>query len=252
MTVHLNADGALTGRQKDRANELGIAHMDYRIVVLQNVSDTYKSIINLDQKEVIIQANNPYIVVGFGPNWEDQARKLRGTKIPIIATDVTSTPLIKMGIIPKFIVTFEEAEKRINNKLFDYNYIRKYNIKVVGSKLTRQWLPDDLLRHKMEFERYDTYDECSNVGYFGTIYAKNVLNADKVILIGMDCWNDDIDVKNIHWDNPTLFPPYLNWYVEWRGLLEKSPKGFLVNCTQGGILYVDGMVRADFNRLVIR
>ena len=33
ITIHLNANGSLTKHQKDKANELGINHMDYWIAM---------------------------------------------------------------------------------------------------------------------------------------------------------------------------------------------------------------------------
>ena len=248
MTLHLNANGSLTKNQKDRANELEINHMDYRIVVLQNVSNHYKSLIEKEPAYGEIFSTNPYIIIGHGPGWEEQAIKVKGTKIPIISTDICTVPLLEMGIIPDYIVTFEEAVKRINDKLFPYDKIMEHDIKVVGSKITRQWLADDLFRKKMSLERFTDYKDCSNVGLFGSLYAKKVLKADKIILIGMNCWNDNIKIKDIRWNHINYIPPFLNWYTDWRTFFRESP-GLVVNCSQGGILYVDGVFRFDFAHL---
>jgi len=72
-----------------------------------------------------------------------------------------------------------------------------------------------------------------------------------IILIGMNCWSELPDLNKIRWDIPRLRPPFLDWYTHWRQFFRES-RGMIVNCTQGGLLYVDGVQMADFDMLVVK
>jgi len=242
MTSHLTALGYLTKNQKDEANRLNISHMDYRDVVLQNLADENEERVRKNNNKVVVECKNPVIIVGHGPDWEKEADKIKGTKIPIIATDVCSIPLMDMGIIPTYIATYEEAYKRINEKLFDFDRIDKYDIQVVGSNVTREWMDLALDDHGMTLYRYDKYKAytISNVGIFTCKFAKEILEADRIILIGMNCWDSN------HGN------PYLNWYVDWRRYIEEMPDGFFINCTQGGVLYIGKIIECNFSNLVVK
>jgi len=241
MTSQLTALGYLTKNQKDEANKQGINHMDMRDIVLQRLADENEARTRNNNRKVTIQCKNPVIVVGHGPDWEAEAIKLKGTKIPVIATDVCSIPMIEMGIIPDYIVTYEEAYKRINEKLFDFEAIKEHGIQVVGSDITRDWMDRSMEKIGRKLYRYDrsrAYN-ISNVGIFSCKFAKDELDVDRFILMGMNCW--DGDKGN----------PYLNWYTDWRAYINELPTGFIINCTQGGVLYNSKIIESDFVNLVI-
>ncbi len=235
--------GHLTAHQADEANHLGVTHTAYIQVVLDRISSSNTKRVRESKNKVSVECSSPIIIVGHGPDWEKEAIKLKGTKIPIIATDICSSPLMDMGIIPTYIVTYEEAYKRINEKLFDFKKIDEHSIQVIGSKITRQWLDDSLEKIGMDLYRYDWYDvhQISNVGIFSTMFARDMLKSDKIILIGMNCWD------STHWDSN----PYLNWYIDWRQYMLNNTNT-LVNCTQAGIVYGSGVIECDFNNLEIK
>ena len=211
-------------------------------MVLQRLDEENTMMVRKNNESITINSKNPIIIIGHGPDWEKEVEKIRGTKIPIIATDVCSIPLMDMGIIPTYIVTYEEAYKRINEKLFDFERIDKYDIHVVGSNLTREWMEDSLDKIGMDLYRYDKFEAytVSNVGIFSCKFAKDILNVDRIIWIGMNCW----DAREGN--------PYLNWYVDWRKYIEQLPDKFFINCTRGGLLYNSKVVECDFNNLVIK
>ena len=146
-----------------------------------------------------------------------------------------------MGIIPTYICTYESAYKRINEKLFDFKRIDQYSVQVIGSKLTREWLDQELEKLEMDLYRYDEYDAhaVSNVGIFSCMFAEEKLICDTAILIGMNSWAADNG------------NPYLNWYVDWRKYIAKLPDGYVINCSKGGLLYGRKILDCDFNNLII-
>jgi len=240
--MHLKPNGHLTQNQADQANKLGITHTEYTDIVLQNLADYNLETFGNNNKELTVEAKKPIIIVGHGPYWEKEAIKLKGTKIPIIATDVCSVPLMDMGIIPTYICTYEEAIKRINAKLFDFNRIDKHSIQVIGSTITRDWMEEELDKIGMDLYRFEEWkaSEISNVGIFSAMFADRVLKCDKIILLGMNSW--DGDKGN----------PYLNWYIDWRQYIDERPDKFFINCTKGGLLYTGKVLDCDFNNLVIK
>ncbi len=239
---HLTINGHLTNSQKDEAQKLKINYMDYIQIVLKNLAKENQERASNNNNTVTVECKNPVIVVGHGPFWEKEAIKIKGTKIPIIATDVCSTQLMNMGIIPTYILTYEEAYKRINERLFDFKRIDEHSIQVIGSKRTRDWMIDELEKIDMDLYRYSTYNaqNVDNVGIFACMWAEEDLKADKIILIGMNSWAGDKG------------NPYLNWYVNWRRYISKLPQDYFINCTQGGLLYTGKVIECDYNNLVIK
>lgn len=235
MTSHLTHLGHLTKNQKDEANLTNTMHMDFIQVVLQRIADEHK---DMPSVPITIHCRKPYIVVGHGPDWKVEVEKIRGTKAKIIATDQCFIPMIEMGIIPDYIVTYEESPKNVNEKMFDLKAIREHGIEVIGSKLSRDWLGEKLGKPYRKFTDYPA-EHISNVGIFGCIFAKKELGADKIIMIGMNCWSN------------TEAYPFLNWYVEWRWIIGSSNDYLFVNCTQGGIVYFHKIIIADFAKLEI-
>ncbi len=239
--TNLTTSGALTQRQQDEAKRLNIPQMDYRTVVLQQIADENEVHVVNNNKTLYCQSKKPIIIVGHGPNWEVEAIKLKGTKIPIIATDVCSIPLMDMGIMPTYITTYESAHKRINESLFDFDSIDKHSVQVIGSKLTMEWMEKELEKINMDLYRYDEYEShaVSNVGIFSCMFAEVKLECDTAILIGMNSWAADNG------------NPYLNWYVDWRKYIAELPDGYVINCSKGGLLYGRKILDCDYDNLVI-
>ena len=239
---HLTINGHLTHNQQQEANKLNIKYTDYIQTVLENLAKENEERARKNNNIVYVECKKPVIVIGHGPHWQDEAIKIKGTNIPIIATDVCSTQLMNMGIIPTYIATYEEAYKRINEKLFDFKRIDKHSIQVIGAKRTREWMDEELDKIDMDLYRYIGYSaqDVDNVGIFACMFAQDDLKADKIILIGMNSWAGDKG------------NPYLNWYVNWRKYLQKLPQDYFINCTQGGLLYTGKVIECDYNNLVIQ
>ena len=237
---NLKPDGSLTHSQVEEANRLGIGYMDYIDKVLHDMNEYNAEYIkNRPHKKITLRSRSSFIVIGHGKDWKIQAEKIRGTKIPIISTDVCATELIEMEIIPQYIVTLEEAEKNVNEHMFDFELIKKHKIKVVGSIITRQWLEDECKIHGIHFQRFKGYSQSmvANVGHFGAVVAYSFF-ADRIILIGMNCYGDE----------PY---PWLNWYSNWRMWVKDLTDKLIINCTEGGILYFDKVLDCDFDDLII-
>ena len=236
----IKADGHLTASQTDRMNKLGIGQMEMLDILLKEMNDNFaENIKNRPHRKVTMRSRSTYIIIGHGPDWKAQAEKVRGTKIPIISTDVCATELIEMGIIPEYIVTLEEAHKNVNEHMFDFKLIKKHRIKIVGSIITREWLEERCKEEGIHFFRFKGYSQSmvSNVGHFGAVVAYSFL-ADRVILIGMNCYG------------PEPYP-WLDWYTNWRTWIGGLTDNFIINCTEGGILYFDKVFDIDFDDLEI-
>ena len=224
----------------DRANKLGIGQMEMLDILLKEMNEHFtERVKQRPHKKITMRSRRTFIIIGHGPDWKVQAEKVRGTKIPIISTDVCATELIEMGIIPEYIVTLEEAHKNVNEHMFDFKLIKKHGIKIVGSIITREWLEDKCKEEGVHFQRFKGYSQSmvSNVGHFGAVVAFSFL-ADRVIIMGMNCYG------------PEPYP-WLNWYTNWRTWISGLTDNFLINCTEGGILYFDKVFDIDFDDLTI-
>jgi hypothetical protein len=45
--------------------------------------------------------------------------------------------------------------------------------------------------------------------------------------------------------------PWLDWYTNWRRWIGGLTDNFIINCTEGGILYFDKVFDIDFDDLII-
>ena len=237
---NIGIDGHLAASQQDRANKMGIGYMEMLDIVLKEMNEKFaKNIANRPHNKVTMRSRCSFIVIGHGKDWKVQAEKIRGTDIPIISTDVCANELIEMGIIPQYIVTLEEAQKNVNEYMFNWDLIKKHGIKIVGSAITREWLEDECKKRNIHFFRFKGYSQSmvTNVGHFGAVVSYSYF-ADRIILIGMNCYGDE----------PY---PWLNWYSNWRMWIKDLTDNLIINCTEGGILYFDKVFDIDFDDLEI-
>lgn len=242
MPSRLTPLGHLTESQKEEARKQNIDYMDYIQIVLKDLNKENTENALSNKNTVTVECKNPVIIIGHGPDWEVQTEKIRGTKIPIIVSDVCSIPLMDMGIIPTYIVTYEEAYKRINEHLFDFKRIDEHSVQVIGSKITKVWMDEALNKINMDLYRFTDYDNSavSNVGIMASMFAERALKADKLIFIGMNSWAKGDG------------NPYLVWFVDWRKYLASLPPQYIINCTQAGLIYDSKVLSCDFNNLVIK
>ena len=236
----INADGSFTAAQYERMNKMGIGQMEFLDILLSEFNEKFKNMIEKrPHNKVTIKSRKTYAIVGHGENWQDQAIKLKDKGISVISTDACATELIEMGIIPEFIVTLEEAEKNVNEYMFNWDLIKKHGIKVIGSIITREWLEDKCKEKGIHFQRFKGYSQSmvTNVGHFGAAIAYSFF-ADRIILIGMNCYGKE----------PY---PWLNWYSNWRIWIGGLTDNVIINCTEGGILYFDKVFDIDLDDLII-
>ena len=233
----MNNYGHLSESEKDEANRMGITQMEFIDILLKRINENNNEMIKKDNTRINLPVRKPYIVVGHGPDWIEQAKKLKNTDIPIISTDVCFKPLLEIGVIPRYVITYEEALKNVYEEMFDFEAIKEHKIKVIGSQITRQWLVDKLKEHGLGILLHTS--PFSNVGAYGAYYAKTVLQSDRIILIGMNCYGPE---KNY---------PFLDWFGEWKRLFASSNDKLFVNCTQGGLLYTKRVLNCDFNNLTV-
>lgn len=221
-------------------NKLGIGQMEMLDILLDEMNDNFaERIKNRPHNKVIIQSRRCHVVVGHGPDWKKQAIKLYDSHIPIIATDVCCNDLLEMNIIPKYLVTVESAKKNVKEDMFDWKWLKRYKITVVGSQLTMDWIPELCEKYGVKFIRFTEFSlsEVTNVGHFGVVFAES-LSADNVIIMGMNCYG------------PEGYP-WLDWYTHWRTYVGQKVDNFIINCTEGGILYFDRIFDIDFDDLEI-
>ena len=236
----INTDGSFTASQYERMYKMGLGQMEMLDLLLSEMNEKFaNNIAKRPHNKITVKSRKTYAIVGHGENWKEQAIKLKGKGISVISTDVCATELIEMGIIPEFIVTLEEAEKNVNEHMFDFELIKKYKIKVIGSIITREWLEERCKKEGIHFQRFKGYSQSmvANVGHFGAVVAYSFF-ADRIILIGMNCYGKE----------PY---PWLDWYSQWRTWISTTTDNLIINCTEGGILYFDKVFDIDLDDLII-
>ena len=195
------------------------------------------------------------LIIAHGPSWLKELDKAKDFDGIIIACDVCTPETLEAGIIPDYIVTLESAKTNVLGKFFPIEQLTKHkdDIKVIGSPMTRGDIEDIIVSTGMEFERF-TFDEashCSNVGIFAINYARHELKADNVVLLGFDhcgtggVGNVDDMVENNHIN-------YRTWQTDFWYFVKKWEPFYVINCTNGGVLYNDDLIRtadlSDFSK----
>ena len=174
-----------------------------------------------------IKADNPVLVVGAGPSYTKNLEKIKNFKGKIICFEVNFNKIVDYGIIPDYILTLEIY---VGEEFFKKPLLELCRIKstLVGSAITHPKILQLARDVGVRSTRWISMEEprFSNVGTFAINYAKEVLKADKIFIIGFE--HDGVE------ENEFI---YEYWKTDFWYFLQKWPKETIVNCTDGGQLY---------------
>jgi len=200
-----------------------------------------RSKIRYENKKITqITAKNPILIVGGGSSvtWESM-EYVKDFKGKIMACEISLRYLTQIGVIPDYAATLERG--------IDVVHFREESVKKCASKthcvcssLTRGNVMAYLNLHGVSTERYLTPEEprLSNVGLFAIYYAKEVLQADKIFLLGFE-----------HAPHPAKYYPqhtFDEWVADFWHFVDQWPKDLIVNCCNGGVLYSDKVLDAPW------
>ena len=238
---------SLNDSQKRHALKIGIDPTVYQQHVINRLEEMHaatrpKTFRDPKNVRTRITAQNPILIVGDGPSSKKNMEKIRNFKGKIICFDVNLIRLIRHGIIPDFIVTMEI---KATLDLFESKYLVqcKDKSKLIGSAITQPNILEHARDNGVSQARWISTEEprFSNVGTFGINYAIEVLECDKVFIIGFE--HDGVA------ENEMI---YEYWKTDFWYFLQKWPKGTIVNCTDGGQLYYnDYILDSTLDSLVV-
>jgi len=219
-----------------------------------------------------IGSNQKAIIVGAGPSLFrfKHLERLKKIGFPgvIITTDKMLKDLLKMDIVPHYVITGENTKKitrffqREDNESFDF--VKKFSKDIICVMTHKTHLE---VRHVILTNTWkdcimlddDIIEDSSNVGLQAWLFAWKYMKCKEVVLIGMDNakeegWKPSIDpedgsFKTIeHPDFKTkqiLDPVYQLFRQEFLDIAKTKPC-LTVNCTGGGALFGTGIVCKKF------
>ena len=248
MGTHLNSEGNLTESQKIQADCLGISHEEYKEILIQRLEELrggaapppdYEN----TRKVTTVKCNNPVLVVGHGPSFKNDMEGIRRWKHTIVATDACLKDLLDEGIIPDYVVTSEASRQTCYLWGFEFDRIKKHDIKVIHSSITRNDVIEPAQKAGVDIKQFKFVEEvrCSNVGLFALNFCVHELKADKIFMVGMEHNGTEYDES-----------VYRTWATDFWYFVRKWPKQIIVNCSRGGLLYFrDHTLESDLDRVKI-
>ena len=228
-----------------KMNKSMVSHADNLLmphkVYLQFFKDRYNEIKNKKipktfrdpkLKRTKIKANNPVLVVGAGPSYPKNIDAIKQFKGKVIVFDVNFNTLVGAGVIPDYALSLE---RYVRPDYFRPKYSDQVRDKTrfIFSSISNKSLLLQCIAQRLQHERWRSTQEprFSNVGTFGMCYAKMVLNADKIFLIGFE--HDGVSEAPQTWEY---------WIADFWYFIRKWPKQTIVNCSGGGALYLKDYV----------
>jgi len=194
-----------------------------------------------NKKVTKIAAKNTVLVIGGGSSTYKYYDEIKRFKGKLIATEMIFNKMVGDGIIPDYVATLE---KWVNPKYFTTENLKicLNKTKFICSSITREVVMLHLREHEYKPYRWITHDEprMSNVGLFGVCYAKQVLEADKICILGFE--HEGTGYEQII---------YQEWVVDFWHFIERWDKNIIVNCSNGGKLYNDYTLDSTLKRLKI-
>ncbi len=222
---------------KKDANTLQIHHEVYH----QFCIDRFDEIKNKEIPETFrheklkrekVKAKNPVLVVGAGPSHSSHIEAIKRFRGKVIIFDVNFNSLVGHGVIPDYAVSLE---RMVRPDYFrpKYSDLVRDKTKFVFSYLTGKSMILQCIAQKLKHERWsnDQSPRFSNVGKFGIVYAYEVLKADKIFLIGFE--HDGVSEAPQTWEY---------WIADFWYFIKQWPKETIVNCTNGGSLYLEDYI----------
>jgi len=240
MGWNLNKAGGLTVSQTIQADSLSIPHDQYKQYILDRLvgmrgGETPKTVRSEKMRRTTITATNPMLIVAGGPSYQQNIEEIKNFPGKVIIVDVNFNYMLSKGVIPDYVITLESTQTIVNPGLYKPEYLKlcRDKTKVIGSSITREKIVRHITEHGLPFERwiFDEEPRCSNVGNFAINFAKNKLGADKICIVGFE-------------HNGTKYPKstYLVWQTDFWYFLRKWPRETIVNCSDGGALYLEDYI----------
>lgn len=262
MGTHLNSDGNLTESQKVQADslwplyekdkkrkltqvEVHEIHKEYILQRLfeKNGGEAPPPDYENTRKVTTVKCNNPVLVVGHGPSFKNDMEGIRRWKHIMVATDACLKDLLEEDIIPDYVVTSEASRQTCYLWGFEFDRIKKHDIKVIHSSITRNDVIEPAQKAGVDIKQFKFVEEvrCSNVGLFALNFCVHELKADKIFMVGMEHNGTEYDES-----------VYRTWATDFWYFVRKWPKQIIVNCSRGGMLYFrDHTLKSDLDRVKI-
>ncbi len=231
----------LTDSQRRHAKAIGTSEGEYKDHLTNRLKDMTNKILPKTYRDpklvrTEIKSKNPVLVVGAGPSYAKNLDKIKRFKGKIIFVDVIYNEMIRQGIIPDYILTLES---KVRPDFFRPKYIAQCIDKsiLIHSAITNKSVILQAiatgLKHERWQDEFQLREEArfSNVGTFAICYAREVLKADKIFLVGFE--HDGIEYHQDTWKY---------WQTDFWYFIRKWPKETIVNCTDGGALYYDDYI----------
>jgi len=212
------------------------------------------------------------IVIGAGPSIKEKNHlellaksNYNGT---LLITDKMLKPCLDAGITPDkfprfFVFTIEDLEKAIIDFFIPSEYSNKIN--VIYSPRTKKTVINHIekLGYIASLDNWDYLQVCTNVGLMAFCFAWRKLLLDKVCLIGMNQgspimpvpMNENSEAFDLFYEkiyNPDLnewsylTPSMQLWRSAFYDFLELCPGLEIINCTEGGSLFGNGIKNMRF------
>lgn len=176
-------------------------------------------------------------MIGGGGSFLDNLDYARNFDGKIFATDIIAMDLIKNGIIPDYIGTYEISEG-IMTETFDMelsNYSKHFTVywNVCAKNELRRRLSGLRFKHIPISLKYKFIN---NVGLFCVYVAKEILKADEIHLIAMD--HEGKGAKNQEY--PEEY--YQVWVQGFKDYMPYLGETRIINATGRGRLYFEGII----------
>jgi len=240
MGINLNTKGDLTVSQRIQADALGMPRHKFREQLLERLAEINSK--NLpetkrtkEMKRDVISAKNPVLIVGAGESYKENIKEIKNFPGKVISVDFVFNYLVGKQIIPDYVITLESQQNSVSEKMFGHDNIKKCRgkTKVITSSITPDKVIEHFKKEGIDVKRYPSDGEprCSNVGLLAINYAKKVLEADKIFLVGFE----HVGQK---------YPPtvYNMWQIDFWYFIKDWPKETIVNCTDAGALYYEDYI----------
>ncbi len=166
------------------------------------------------------------LVIGGGPSYREHLEECRNFKGTIVCCDSPANFLIKNGIYPDYIITIETE---VSLDFFNIKEIKKHGTTIVYSAATKPQLIQKFKESQLKTKVRVIRNEISrypSVGITALVYTKEDLKADKILLLGFENEGEGYSERT-----------FLEWRTAFWGFVVEWPQEYIVNCSEGGILY---------------